>query len=237
MTSLFRFRPLACTARRFTSASPPISLKKYIEDVKPLLKPPVANRMIYNEQLQVMVVGGPNQRKVLYMCVYIFIVIFSDRITILMKERCFQSTLLILSPHVFFVQEIFYQVDGAMDVMILEHGEHKTIHIPQGHMFILPGRIPHSPQRFLPACFMCIGRIVMEITQFPHICRYANTIGIVVERLRKPHEADGLRYFVPGTTDVLYEEYFHCKDLGSELVPVIQRYSIRLIWTHICDII
>lgn len=57
--------------------------------------------------------------------------------------------------------------------------------------------------------------------------RYANTIGMVVERLRKKHESDGLRYFVPGTTDVLYEEYFHCRDLGSELVPVINRSVIK----------
>ena len=47
---------------------------------------------------------------------------------------------------------------------------------------------------------------------------------MVVERLRKPFESDGLRYFVAGTTNVLYEEYFHCKDLGSELVPVIERF-------------
>lgn len=114
-------------------------------------------------------------------------------------------------------QEIFYQVDGAMDVLILEHGEHKTIHIPQGHMFILPSRIPHSPQR------LSIPLLVAASSGHLHTIRYANTIGVVIERLRKPHESDGLRYFVPGTTDVLYEEYFYCKDLGSELVPVIQR--------------
>lgn len=57
------------------------------------------------------------------------------------------------------------------------------------------------------------------------ILRYANTIGLVVERLRKSTEYDGLRYFVPGTTKVLYEEYFQCRDLGSELVPVINRFT------------
>jgi hypothetical protein len=53
---------LAQLPRRYGTA--PISLHKYIAEVKPSLKPPVANRMIYNEQLQLMVVGGPNQRKV-----------------------------------------------------------------------------------------------------------------------------------------------------------------------------
>lgn len=46
---------------------------------------------------------------------------------------------------------------------------------------------------------------------------------MVIERLRHKHEHDGLRYFVDESTEVLYEEYFHCKDLGSELVPVINR--------------
>ena len=48
-----------------TLTASPLSLVKYIQEVRPTLQPPVANRMIYNEQLQVMVVGGPNQRKVL----------------------------------------------------------------------------------------------------------------------------------------------------------------------------
>lgn len=61
----------------------PISLSKYIAEVKPSLKPPVSNRMIYNEQLQLMVVGGPNQRKVQKGVKYL---IFS-RIITSMKER------------------------------------------------------------------------------------------------------------------------------------------------------
>ena len=50
--------------RQQLSVSAPLSLEKYIQEHRAQLKPPVANRMIYNEQLQVMVVGGPNQRKV-----------------------------------------------------------------------------------------------------------------------------------------------------------------------------
>jgi hypothetical protein len=67
-----------------------------------------------------------------------------------------------------------------------------------------------------------------------HFVSFADTIGLVVERLRKSTEYDGLRYFIPGTTKVLYEEYFQCKDLGSELVPVINRSS-SLIHPHNSD--
>ena len=69
-----------------------------------------------------------------------------------------------------------------------------------GEMFMLPSNIPHSPQRF------------------------ENTMGLVVERERLPSEHDGLLWFVPGQTEILYDEYFHCQDLGTELVPAMERF-------------
>ena len=90
-------------------------------------------------------------------------------------------------------------------------------------MFLLPGRIPHSPQR------------------------EAATVGLVVERDRMQGETDGLRchilanniilvnlilmgtprYFVEGTTEVLFERWFHCDDLGSQLKPIIDEFFAR----------
>ena len=43
-----------------------------------------------------------------------------------------------------------------------------------------------------------------------------------MERERSNDEMDGLRYFVDGTTDVLWEHFFHCTDLGTQLGPVIK---------------
>jgi 3-hydroxyanthranilate 3,4-dioxygenase len=98
-------------------------------------------------------------------------------------------------------EELFYQVKGDMVLKVLEHGVHKDILIREGELFLLPPRIPHSPQRF------------------------ENTIGLVVERERDPEsEIDCMRWYVPGTTDTLYEEFFHCHDLGVQLAPVIERY-------------
>lgn len=44
-----------------------------------------------------------------------------------------------------------------------------------------------------------------------------------MERERSDDEIDGLRYYVDGTTNVLWEEWFHCYDLGIQLGPVIKK--------------
>ena len=53
--------------------------------------------------------------------------------------------------------------------------------------------------------------------------RTADSFGIVVERERAPHELDGLRWYTDfeACETVLWERYFHCADLGRDLVPVV----------------
>ncbi|KAI1894436.1 hypothetical protein AGOR_G00115800 [Albula goreensis] len=97
-------------------------------------------------------------------------------------------------------EELFYQVKGDMCLKVIENGKHKDVHIREGEMFLLPARIPHSPQR------------------------QANTVGLVVERRRLPSETDCLRYYVEKSTEVLFERWFYCENLGTQLVPVIQEF-------------
>lgn len=90
-----------------------------------------------------------------------------------------------------------------MTVKVIVRGKPVDVHIKEGEMFILPGRIPHSPQRF------------------------PNTLGLVIERERSEKEWDCLRWYMPSLPDTptpLYEEFFHCLDLGVQLKPVIQRF-------------
>jgi 3-hydroxyanthranilate 3,4-dioxygenase len=97
-------------------------------------------------------------------------------------------------------EEVFYQIRGDMCLKIIENNVHKDIVIKEGEFFLLPARIPHSPQRT------------------------ANSCGLVIERKREADELDGVRWHVPNTTDILYEKWFHCKDLGKELIPLIKEF-------------
>uniref|UniRef100_A0A480ZZ23 3-hydroxyanthranilate 3,4-dioxygenase n=1 Tax=Sus scrofa TaxID=9823 RepID=A0A480ZZ23_PIG len=97
-------------------------------------------------------------------------------------------------------EEVFYQLEGDMLLRVLERGEHRDVVIRQGEIFLLPAGVPHSPQRF------------------------ANTVGLVIERRRLKTELDGLRYYIGDTTDVLFEKWFYCEDLGTQLAPIIQEF-------------
>lgn len=144
-----------------------INTQNWLDENKNSFSPPVCNKLMHNEQLIIMFVGGPNQRE---------------------------------DYHIEEGEELFYQLKGDMCVKIIENGQHKDVHIKEGEFFLLPARIPHSPQRT------------------------ANSIGLVIERRRLTDEKDAVRWYVPNTIQTLYEKWFHCKDLGVELIPLIKQY-------------
>ncbi|XP_019604210.1 3-hydroxyanthranilate 3,4-dioxygenase [Rhinolophus sinicus] len=145
----------------------PVRVKSWVEENRASFLPPVCNKLLHQEQLKVMFVGGPNIRK---------------------------------DYHIEEGEEVFYQLEGDMVLQVLERGKHRDVVIRQGEIFLLPAGVPHSPQRF------------------------ANTVGLVIERRRLKTELDGLRYYVGGTTDVLFEKWFYCEDLGTQLAPIIQEF-------------
>ncbi|XP_063861679.1 3-hydroxyanthranilate 3,4-dioxygenase-like isoform X3 [Scylla paramamosain] len=97
-------------------------------------------------------------------------------------------------------EEFFYMRKGDMNVITLTNGAFRDVIIKEGEVFQLPGKIPHSPQRF------------------------PDTIGLVIERDRLKTELDCLRYFVEGTQETLFERWFYCEDLGTQLGPVIKEF-------------
>jgi 3-hydroxyanthranilate 3,4-dioxygenase len=111
--------------------------------------------------------------------------------------------------------EWFYQLEGEMVLRIQEDGAPRDIPIRAGETFLLPPRTPHSPQRF------------------------ADSIGLVIERKRLPHEQDGLLWFCERCNTKLYEEYFHLHDIEMDFPPVFDRfYSSRERRTcHACGLV
>uniref|UniRef100_A0A803XTP3 3-hydroxyanthranilate 3,4-dioxygenase n=1 Tax=Meleagris gallopavo TaxID=9103 RepID=A0A803XTP3_MELGA len=163
-----------------------VNVRQWIEENKAAFLPPVCNKLMHRYQLNVMFVGGPNERKDYH---------------IEEGEECRTNKGLCDNPSGSYVlDKLFYQVKGDMCLKIIENNKHKDIVIREGEMFLLPARIPHSPQR------------------------YADTVGLVIERQRQKTEMDGLRYYVGTSTNVLFEKWFHCEDLGTQLAPIIQEF-------------
>ena len=147
----------------------PFSFKKWIDDNRNMLKPPVGNQIVYkdNDDFIVMVVGGPNSR----------------------KDYHYNET-----------EEFFYQIEGNIILKILEDGIPVDIPINEGEIFLLPPKVPHSPQR------------------------PANTVGLVMELKRNHGEKDGFMWFCESCNNKLYEEYLDLTDIVAQLPPIMQKY-------------
>jgi len=146
----------------------PYNLKAWVEEHRDQLKPPVGNKMVWQDtEFLVMAVGGPNRRK---------------------------------DYHVEDGEEFFYQIEGGITLRIIEDGTPRDIQIREGEIFLLPPRIPHSPQR-------------------PE-----KTVGLVVERVRKPGELDHLVWFCEACGETLHDASFELRDLGTQLKPIIEGF-------------
>jgi 3-hydroxyanthranilate 3,4-dioxygenase len=146
----------------------PFNFKKWIDENRHLLKPPIGNKVVYQDtEFIVMVVGGPNAR----------------------KDYHFNRS-----------EEFFYQLEGDINVRIQENMKAVDIPIKEGDIFLLPPNVPHSPMR------------------------PANTVGLVMERRRKPDENDGLLWFCDKCNEKLYQEYFYLTSIENDFLPVFKRF-------------
>lgn len=146
----------------------PLNFKKWIDENRHLLKPPVGNKAVWeNREFMVTVVGGPNSR--------------SDY-------------------HINEGEEFFYQIEGNITLRIIHEDCRIDLPIHEGDIFLLPPKVPHSPQR------------------------PANTVGLVLERKRAAHEKDGFVWFCEKCGNKLYEEYLHVTSIVTDLPPVFNRF-------------
>jgi 3-hydroxyanthranilate 3,4-dioxygenase len=101
--------------------------------------------------------------------------------------------------HINPTEEFFHQIQGDMTLRIREGGRPRDIPIREGEIFLLPPRVPHSPQR------------------------PAGTVGMVVEHVRPKGANDRMAWFCEGCGEKLHEEEFHLVDLGIQLAPIIEK--------------
>ncbi|KAH7956889.1 3-hydroxyanthranilate 3,4-dioxygenase [Rhipicephalus sanguineus] len=98
-------------------------------------------------------------------------------------------------------EEFMYMLRGDMLLKVVEHGKVKDVVISEGEVFLLPGRIPHSPQR------------------------RANTVGLVIERERTQQELDCMRFYTDESCqEILYERWLQCDDLTQKLANLLNEF-------------
>ena len=97
-------------------------------------------------------------------------------------------------------EEFFYQLEGDMVLKTMQEGRAVDVPIRAGQVLLIPPRLPHSPQR------------------------PANTVGLVIERARRPGELDGFQWYCERCGERLYEEFFELTDIERQFPPVFERF-------------
>ncbi len=158
----------------------PFNLREWVDEHRHLLKPPIGNKQVYFENED-----------------YIVMVVGGPNGR---KDYHWEDG-----------EELFYQLEGDIQLGIInENGERETIDIKEGEMFLLPPRIPHSPQR------------------------PANTIGLVIERYRKEGEEDKLMWFCESCNHKLHEATFEMRDIVNQL-PVVMNHFMNSEELRTCE--
>lgn len=98
-------------------------------------------------------------------------------------------------------EELFYQLEGNIEVHVQENGQKRTMKLGPGDMYLHPAKVPHSP------------------------VRHENSIGLVIERKRKDLEGkDGLLWFCDNCNNKLYEAYFTLEDIEKDFFHHFEKF-------------
>jgi 3-hydroxyanthranilate 3,4-dioxygenase len=98
-------------------------------------------------------------------------------------------------------EELFYQLEGDINVCIQEDGQAINIPVKEGEMFLLPARVPHRPER------------------------PAGSVGLVIE-CKRPEETilDGLQWYCEKCNNQLHEYRFHLENIEKDFLPRFREF-------------
>lgn len=96
--------------------------------------------------------------------------------------------------------EFFYQIEGDMVLKIINKGKPEDVHIKEGDIYLLPSKIPHSPQR------------------------KANTVGLVIEYPRSKKMKDALEWYCENCDNLLYRKKFKLDDIETDMPVIFDKF-------------
>jgi 3-hydroxyanthranilate 3,4-dioxygenase len=146
------------------------SVLKWIEDNASQLKPPISNKIIVQDDDFIVMAVGGPNQRTDF--------------------------------HVDPYAELFYQHVGGMTLRILDTTTQsiQNLEIPEGHMFLLPARVPHSPQR------------------------PKGSLGLVVEIQRKEADRDHLQWFCELCCTQLYDYELCVDDIETAFIDGVESF-------------
>jgi len=107
-------------------------------------------------------------------------------------------------------EELFYQLEGNINVRIQEDGKAVDIPLGPGDMYLHPAKVPYSP------------------------VRSEGSLGLVIEVKRKENHTDGLLWFCDNCNHKLHEVYFPLTNIEKDFLPRFKEfYSSKALRT--CD--
>ena len=98
-------------------------------------------------------------------------------------------------------EELFYQLEGSIKVIVQDNGQRKEMELHAGDMYLHPVKTPHSP------------------------LRSEGSIGLVIERKRAGMGyTDGLLWFCDNCNHKLHEVYFELHNIETDFLPHFKHF-------------
>lgn len=103
--------------------------------------------------------------------------------------------------HVDPYEEWFYQLKGDIHVNVMTPDGPRTVHIREGETWLLPGNVPHSPQR-----------------------PQEGSVGLVIERIRPEGTLEKFQWYCVSCHALVHEVELQVRDIVADLPPVFAAF-------------